>query len=168
MTPRRVRKSLNLSAASWPLTRTYQAISSASVDLIWKKVANLADVSWHPLIARTNVPYGLMPKPGLIFGAVSRLIPWPMQIFVERVSPEDLLSIRIMVLPGVEERVIYRVESTLCGTRITYSVLMRGWLAPLVWSLVRRYAATVANRLALAAETEPTSSSPPPDPCLGF
>lgn len=138
------------------------------MDLIWKKVANLADVSWHPLIARTNVPYGLMPKPGLIFGAVSRLIPWPMQIFVERVSPEDLLSIRIMVLPGVEERVIYRVESTVCGTKITYSVLMRGWLAPLVWSLVRGYAATVANRLAVAAETDPPHPSPPPDPCLGF
>jgi hypothetical protein len=166
--PRRLPKSLKFAPGQWPLARTYQAISTASVDLIWKKIANLADVSWHPLIARTDVPYGLMPKPGLIFGAVSRLLPWPMQIFVERVSPENLLSIRIMVLPGVEERVIYRIESTLCGTRITYSVLMRGWLAPLVWSLVRGYAATVANRLAMAAETDPPTSIPPPDPCLGF
>jgi hypothetical protein len=141
---------------SWfrPLVGTYQVVSSASVDALWRKVVNLADVSWHPLIARTNVPQGLIPKPGLIYQAVSRLFPIPIRIFVERVLPKELLSIRIFALPGVEERVTYRVESTVCGTRIFYSVTLRGWLSPLVWSLIRPYAARVAAELAHAAEQE--------------
>jgi hypothetical protein len=144
-----------ISPQTWSLARSYQAISSASVDLIWKKVNNLADVSWHPLIASTNAPYGLVAKPGLIYQAVSRLfIPLPMRIFVERVRPRELLSIRIMALPGVEERVIYRIESGGCGTCISYSVMLRGWLSPLIWSLIRAQAAQVANQLALSAEAE--------------
>lgn len=137
-----------------PLVGTYQVISSASVDDLWRKVVNLADVSWHPLIAKTNVPRGLIPKPGLIYQAVSRLCPFPIQIFVERVSPRELLSVRILALPGVEERVTYRVESTLCGTRVSYSVTLRGWLSPIVWSIIRPYAAKVASELAHAAEQE--------------
>lgn len=143
----------------WPLASTYQAISSASVDLIWKKIADLTDVSWHPLIARTNVPYGLVAKPGLMYQAVSRLLPLRMQIFVERVRPGELLSVRILAIPGVEERVTYRIESSLCGTRISYSVMLRGWLSPLVWSLTRGYAARVANQLAVAAEAEGTEAA---------
>lgn len=137
-----------------PLAETYQAISSASVDELWQKVVNLADVSWHPLLARTNVPQGLIPKPGLIYQAVSRLSPFPIQIFVERVSPMELLSVRVLAIPGVEERVTYRVESTLCGTKVTYSVTLRGWLSPIVWSIIRPYAAQVARELALAAEQD--------------
>jgi hypothetical protein len=137
---------------AWPLAGSYRAISTASVDLIWEKIVNLADVSWHPLIARAYVPNGLMPKPGLIYQAMSRLLPWPIRIFVERVRPGELLSVRILALPGVEERVIYQVESSVCGTYISYSVMLRGWLSPLVWSITRGYAAKVANQLALAAE----------------
>jgi hypothetical protein len=48
------------------LVRTYREISSASVDELWQKVVDIADVSWHPLLKSTNVPYGLVPKPGLI------------------------------------------------------------------------------------------------------
>lgn len=167
--PRHPRKHTTGITYSWPLAGTYQALSSASVDLIWRKIVNLADVSWHPLILRTNVPYGLVPKPGFIFQAVTRWIPWPIQIFVERVSPGKLLSIRILVLPGVEERVTYRIESTLCGSHISCSVMLRGWLAPLLWSLIRDYAAGLAAQLAIAAEREPaTPKSPPIDPCLGF
>jgi hypothetical protein len=137
-----------------PLAETYQAISSASVDDLWQKVMNLADVSWHPLITRTNVPHGLIPKPGLIYQAVSRFSPFPIQIFVERVSPMELLSVRVLALPGVEERVTYRVESTLCGTKVSYSVTLRGWLSPIVWSIIRPYASKVARELALAAEQD--------------
>lgn len=137
-----------------PLVQTYQAISTASVDILWQKVVDLADVSWHPLIARTNVPSGLIPKPGLIYRAVTRLFPIPIQIFVERVLPRELLSIRILALPGVEERVTYRIESTLCGTQVSYSVTLRGWLSPFVWSIIRPYAARVAKELAQAAEQE--------------
>jgi hypothetical protein len=156
-----------------PLARTYQAISSASVDLIWRKIVNLTDVSWHPLIARTNVPYGLVAKPGLIYQAVSRLIPFPMQIFVERVRPGELLSVRILAIPGVEERVTYQIESSVCGTRISYSVVLRGWLSPLVWSLTRAYAARVADQLAEAAEEEGLASAPgylrsPKNTCFDF
>ena len=75
------------------LVRTYRQISSASVDELWQKVVDLADVSWHPLLASTNVPYGLVPQPGLIFQAVTRLGPIPIRIFVERVLPRELLSV---------------------------------------------------------------------------
>jgi hypothetical protein len=135
-----------------PFAGTYQAISSASVDELWQKVVNLADVSWHPLLASTNVPKGLIPKPGLIYRAVTRLIPIPVRIFVERVLPKELLTVRILAFPGVEERVTYRVESTVCGTRVSYSVTLRGWLSPLVWSVIRPFAARVATELAHAAE----------------
>lgn len=137
-----------------PLVGTYQVLSSASVDDLWQKVMNLADVSWHPLLAKTNVPYGLIPKPGLIYQAVSRLFPLPIQIFVERVLPRELLSVRVFALPGVEERVTYRVESTVCGTCVSYSVTLRGWLSPLVWSVIRPYAEKVASELAQAVERE--------------
>ena len=56
------------------LVRTYREISSASVDELWHKVVDLTDVSWHPILKSTNVPYGLVPKPGLIFQAVTTLV----------------------------------------------------------------------------------------------
>jgi hypothetical protein len=133
-----------------PLVETYEVLSSASVEDLWRKVVDLADVSWHPLLTKTNVPYGLIPKPGLIYQAVGRLFPISMHIFVERVQPGELLSVRIMAIPGVEER----VESTLCGTQVSYSVTLKGWLSPLVWSVIRPYAARVAQDLAHAAEQE--------------
>ncbi len=136
------------------LVETYEVFSSASVDELWGKVMNLADMSWHPLLAKTNVPYGLIPKPGLIFQAVSRLSPIPIKIFVERVSPGELLSVRVLAIPGLEERVTYRIESTVCGTCVSYSVTLKGWLSPLIWSITQPYAAKVARELALAAEQE--------------
>ena len=139
---------------SWaqPLAATFQAASSASVDELWQQIADLADVSWHPMLSRTNVPNGLLPKPGLIFRAVTRLSPFPIQIFVEQVDPKALLSVRVIALPGVEERGIYRIESTVWGTRVSYSVTLTGWLSPLIWSIIRPYAAQVAAALAEAAE----------------
>ncbi|HEY9849250.1 MAG TPA: SRPBCC family protein [Leptolyngbyaceae cyanobacterium] len=134
------------------LGRTYQVLSSASVDALWQKVTDLADVSWHPLIASTNVPKGLVAKPGLIYQAVTRSIPIPIRIFVEQVQPKQLLSVRILTIPGVEERITYKVESTVCGTEISYSITLRGWLSPLIWSLIRPSAARVATQLAHAAE----------------
>lgn len=134
------------------LARTYQAISSASVDELWQKVVDLADVSWHPILSKTNVPNGLVPKPGLIFQAVTRLGPIPVRIFVEMVRPGELLSVRVIAIPGVEERVTYRIESSVCGNCISYSVTLKGWLSPLIWSFSRRHAAQVAAALAAAAE----------------
>lgn len=134
------------------LARTYEAISSASVDELWQKVVDLADVSWHPILSKTNVPNGLVPKPGLIYQAVTRLGPIPVRIFVEMVRPGELLSVRVIAIPGVEERVTYRIESSVCGNCISYSVTLKGWLSPLVWSLSRRHAAQVAAALAAAAE----------------
>jgi hypothetical protein len=134
------------------LVRTYREISSASVDELWQKVVDLGDVSWHPLLTSTNVPNGLVPQPGLIFQAVTRLSPIPIRIFVERVTPNKMLSVRVLAIPGVEERVTYQVESTVCGTCVSYSVTLRGWLSPLIWSLSRPYAARVARSLAQAAE----------------
>lgn len=136
----------------WSLARTYQTISSASVDDLWKIMTDLADVSWHPILASTNVPQGLVVKPGLIYQAVTRLVPIPIQIFVERVRPRELLSVRILVMPGLEEQVTYQVKSTVCGACVSYSVTLRGWLSPILWSLMRPYAARVAGELAQAAE----------------
>ncbi|RCJ40205.1 polyketide cyclase / dehydrase and lipid transport [Nostoc minutum NIES-26] len=134
------------------LVRTYREISSASVDELWLKVVDLTDVSWHPLLKSTNVPYGLVPKPGLIFQAVTRFSPFPIRIFVERVNPREMLSIRVLAIPGVEERITYQVESTVCGTCLSYSVTLRGWLSPLIWSLSRPYADRVARSLVEAVE----------------
>lgn len=155
------------------LARTYQAISSASVDELWKTIADLADVSWHPILASTNVPRGLVVKPGLIYQAVTRLIPIPIQIFVERVSPKELLSIRILVMPGLEEQVTYQVKSTVCGACVSYSITLRGWLSPLVWSLLRPFAERVAASLAQAAEEAALRAvtgrlKPPKRSCLDF
>lgn len=150
------------------LVRTYQEISSASVDQLWQTVVDLADVSWHPLLTSTNVPYGLMPKPGLIFQAVTRLGPIPIRVFVELVRPGELLSVRVLAIPGVEERVSYRVESMVCGTCVSYSVTLSGWLSPLIWSLIRPHAARVASALAAAAErTASTAASGEPKPLKG-
>ncbi|MEB3219390.1 MAG: SRPBCC family protein [Nostocales cyanobacterium 94392] len=134
------------------LVRSYREISSASVDEIWHKVVDLADVSWHPLLKSTNVPYGLVPKPGLIYQAVTRFSPIPIRIFVERVNPRELLSVRILAIPGVEERISYKIESTLCGSCLSYSVTLRGWLSPLIWSFSRPYADKVARALIEAVE----------------
>jgi hypothetical protein len=142
------------------LVRTYREISSATPDELWQKLVDLTDVSWHPMLKSTNVPYGLVPKPGLIYQAVTRLSPIPIQIFVERVNPQELLSIRILAIPGVEERVIYKVESTVCGTCLSYSVTLRGWLSPLVWSFSRPYTDRVAKALVEAVEGATLNVSP--------
>jgi hypothetical protein len=134
------------------LVRTYREISSASVDELWQQVVDLTDVSWHPILKSTNVPYGLVPKPGLIFQAVTRFWPIPIQIFVERVNHKEMLSIRVLAIPGIEERVTYQVVSTVCGTCLFYSVTLRGWLSPLIWSLSRPYADRVARSLVEAVE----------------
>lgn len=145
------------STLRWTLVRRYRALTPASVDLTWQKIIDLADLSWHPLIASTNVPNGLVPKPGLIYEAINRLVPLPFRMFVEGVRPQQLLSIRVLGLPGLEERVTYQVESSVCGTYISYCVMLRGWLAPLAWSFLKGYAAKVADRLAAAAEAESLS-----------
>lgn len=134
------------------LVRTYREISSASPDELWQKVVDLGDVSWHPLLKSTNVPYGLVPKPGLIYQAVTRLSPIPIRIFVESVNPRELLTVRILAIPGIEERVTYQLESTVCGTCLSYSVTLRGWLSPLIWSFSRPYASIVARALVEAVE----------------
>jgi hypothetical protein len=157
----------------WTFVKRYRALTPASVDLTWKKIIDLADLSWHPLIASTNVPYGLVPKPGLIYEAINRWVPLPFRMFVEGVRPQQLLSIRILSLPGLEERVTYQVESSVCGTYISYCVMLRGWLAPLAWSFLKGYAAKVADQLAEAAEAESlsvvsTRLRSPRNTCLDF
>lgn len=134
------------------LEKSYRIVSSASVDSLWHTINNLADVSWHPLLTSTNAPRGLQPKPGLIYRAFTRFLPVPVSIFVERVLPQELISIRILPVPGLEERVTYELKSILGGTQISYSVTLRGWLSPLAWSVMRPYAAKVAIALAEAAE----------------
>lgn len=151
------------------LARTYQTLSSAPVDDLWRTLVNLADVSWHPLLESTNVPRGLVVKPGLIYQAVTRRVPIPVQIFVERVRPGELLSVRVLVMPGLEEQVTYQIKSTVCGAYVSYSVTLRGWLSPLFWSVLRPFAARVAADLvqateqAVAGDLKPSQRS-----CLDF
>lgn len=135
------------------LNKRYRVLCRASVDTLWQKISNLADVSWNPLLRQVNVPQGLVPKPGLIYQVVTRFTPIPVQIFVEQVDPRKLLSIRFLTIPGVENRVTYQLESTVLGTYISYSVTMQGVLSPLLWWLIRPYAAQVALRLAQAVES---------------
>jgi len=145
-------------ALQFAYDKTYRVVSAASVDVLWQKLINLADVSWHPLLTSTNAPQGLVPKPGLIYQVVTRLLPIPVRIFVERVTPMELLSVRVITIPGVENRVTYRVESTLWGSYISYSVNLRGWLSPLLWWLIQPYMKQVAAHLAQAAEQGVTPS----------
>jgi hypothetical protein len=134
------------------LEKSYRAVSTASIDTLWQTMMNLTDVSWHPLLTSTNAPHGLIPKPGLIYRAFTRIFPVPVKIFVERVLPHELISIRVFPVPGLEERVTYQLKSTVRGTQICYSVTLRGWLSPLAWSILRPYAPKVASALARAAE----------------
>ncbi len=134
------------------LYKRYRAVSTAPVDVLWCKLINVADVSWHPLFSKTNVPLGLIAKPGLIYQAVTRLTPIPIRLFVENVRPGELLSLRVLTIPGMEQKITYQVESTLCGTYISYSVTLKGWLSPLIWWLIKPYSARVATELAQAAE----------------
>jgi hypothetical protein len=139
-------------ASKFSLYKRFRAVSNAPVDILWQKLVNLADVSWHPLIKYTNAPFGLMAKPGLIYQVVTRLIPIPIRVFVELVRPGELLSFRVLAIPGMEQRITYQVESTLCGTYISYSVTLRGWLSPLIWCFISKASAQVASELAQAAE----------------
>lgn len=136
----------------YSLVKKYRVISSASVDDLWQTIANLADVSWHPLLWRTSLPQGLIAKPGLFYRAVTRLFPIPVRIFVERVRPGELLSLRVLGAWGIEEQATYQVEPSQEGNYVSYRVTLRGWLSPLIWSLIRPHAARVAACLAQAAE----------------
>ena len=155
------------------LVQTFQATTSASVEELWQTITNLADVTWHPILASTNVPQGLVVKPGLIYQAVTRFIPIPIQIFVERVKPQTMLSVRILVMPGLEEQITYQVQSSVCGASVSYSVTLRGWLSPIVGSFMRPCAAKVALNLVQAVEkaallTIPGDCKPTKHKCWDF
>jgi hypothetical protein len=137
---------------SFSLYKTYRVVSKAPADVLWCKLVNLADVSWHPLFAKTNLPLGLIAKPGLIYQAVTRLTPIPIRLFVENVRPGQLLSLRVLTFPGMEQNITYQMESTLCGTYISYSVTLRGWLSPFIWWLIKPYSDRVVMELSNAAE----------------
>ena len=139
---------------TFSLFKTYRVVSTAPIDVLWQKLIDVADVSWHPLFAATNLPFGLIAKPGLIYQAVTRLTPIPIRLFVENVRPGELLSLRVLAIPGMEQKITYQVESTLCGTYISYSVTLRGWLSPLIWLWIKPYVARVAAELAQAAEEQ--------------
>ncbi len=131
----------------------YWATSTAPAETLWQLVTNLADLSsWHPLITATNAPRGQRATPGLIYRAVMRYLPISTQIFVERVLPGELLSVRLFPLPGLQERVTYRIVSTLCGTCVLYSITLSGWLSPLAWPVVKPHTTKVAAALVEAAE----------------
>lgn len=140
------------------LYKTYRALSNAPVDVLWEKLIDLADVSWNPLLHWTNAPRGLIAKPGLIYQVVTRLTPIPVRVFVERVNPGKLLSVRVLAIPGMESRVTYQIESTLMGTYVSCSIKLRGWLSPLLWWTIRPYVARVASELARVAEGRLRSS----------
>ncbi|BFM41288.1 SRPBCC family protein [Synechocystis sp. LKSZ1] len=137
---------------AFSLYKTYRVVSSAPLEVLWYKLVDLADVSWHPLFFKTNVPLGLIAKPGLIYQVVTRLTPIPVRLFVENVRPGNLLSLRVLTIPGLEQKITYQVESTLCGTYISYSVTLRGWLSPFIWWLIKPYSDRVVTELANAAE----------------
>ena len=142
------------------LFKTYRATCSAPANVLWGKLIDLADISWNPLLQGTNAPRGLLAKPGLIYQVVTRLTPFPVRVFVERVRPGELLSVRLLAIPGVENRVTYQVHSTLMGSYVSCSITLRGWLSPFLWWAVRPYAARVASALAQAAERGLLSSKP--------
>ncbi|MEO0771041.1 MAG: SRPBCC family protein [Cyanobacteria bacterium J06649_4] len=131
----------------------YWVSSTVPAETLWQTVTNLADLAaWHPLITQTNAPRGQQAKPGLIYRAFNCYVPLSTKIFVERVLPGELLSVRLFPLPGLQERATYRIVSTICGTCVFYSVTLSGWLSPLVWPVVRPQVEQVATALIQAAE----------------
>ncbi len=131
----------------------YWVSSTAPAEDLWRTVNNLADIAaWHPLITGTNAPRGQSAKPGLIYRVFSRYLPVSTQIFVERVRPGELLSVRVFPFPGLQERASYRIVSTLCGTCVLYSITLSGWLSPIVWPMVKPQVTQVASSLVQAAE----------------
>jgi len=132
--------------------KTYRIVSKAPLDILWQRLINVADVSWHPLFSSTDLPRGLIAKPGLFYKVVTEVIPIPIRMFVENVRPQELLSLRVLTIPGMEQRITYQVESTLCGTYISYSVKLKGWLSPVMWWWIRPYCDRVATELAHAVE----------------
>ena len=136
-----------------------RATQIASAETLWKIVDNLADLeTWHPLVTGTNAPRGQQAKPGLIYRTMSRYLPLSTQVFVERVLPGELVSMRLFPLPGLQERVTYRIISTLCGTCVLYSITLSGWLSPLAWPVVKPQVIKVATALVEAAELETTGA----------
>ena len=133
--------------------KTYRTVSKASLDTLWQKIIHVADVSWHPLFNSTDLPQGLTAKPGLFYQVVTQLTPIPVKLFVESVKPKELLSIRVLAIPGLEQRITYQVESTLYGTYLVCSIALKGWLSPLMWWWIRPYCDRVASDLAHAVET---------------
>lgn len=134
------------------MERDYIATSTAPAEILWQIVNNLADMElWHPLITRTNAPRGQRATPGLIYRAFNRYL-FSTKVFVERVLPGELISVRVFSLPGLQERATYRIVSTLCGTCVLYSVTLSGWLSPLVWPVLRPHLNRVASALVQAAE----------------
>lgn len=132
--------------------KTYRTLSRASLDSLWQKLIRVADVSWHPLFASTDLPQGLVAKPGLFYRVVTKLAPIPIRFFVESVRPQELLSIRIIGIPGMEQRITYSMSSTLRGTYFVCSITLDGWLSPLLWWLIRPYCDRVASDLLSAVE----------------
>ena len=160
--PRPARQSALTQRNKRSLEKHYQVSSTASIDVLWQKINDLAGLaSWHPLITATNAPNGQQAKPGLIYRVFAHWVPVPIKIFVENVLPGEYISVRVFPVPGLEERAIYRLESALCGTRISYSIELKGWLSPVAWSFLRPYAARVAAALAQAAEQATTTSIVP-------
>lgn len=92
------------------------------------------------------------------------MVPIPIQIFVERVRPGELLSVRILVMPGLEEQITYHVESTVCGACLSYSVTLRGWLSPVLGSFIYACASQVAERLVQAVEQSALGQLKPIEP----
>ena len=138
--------------------RNYWTASTAPAEIIWQMVTDLTRfAAWHPLISSTNVPYGQTAKPGLIYRVCSRYFPISTRVFVERVQPGELLSIRLFPFPGLQERVTYRIVSTICGTCVLYSITLSGWLSPLAWPMMKPHAVKVAAALVQAAEQETIS-----------
>lgn len=134
-----------------------RATHIASADTLWQIVNNLADLeTWHPLVTGTNAPRGQQAKPGLMYRTMSRYLPLSTQVFVERVLPGELVSMRLFPLPGLQERVSYRIVSTLCGTCVLYSITLSGWLSPFAWPVVKPQVTKVAAALVAAAEMETT------------
>ena len=149
-------------AMGYTTEHNYWVSSTAPAETLWQTVNNLADLDdWHPLITGTNAPRGQDAKPGLIYRAFSRYLPVSTQVFVERVLPGELLSVRVFPLPGIQERATYRIVSTLCGTCVLYSISLSGWLTPLVWPVVKPQITQVATSLVEAAEQATLSPSGP-------
>lgn len=86
---------------------------------------------------KTNVSLGLIAQLGLIYQIKTCLVSILIHLFVDNVSPRELLTLRVLAIlglpiPGIKHKITCYVKYTLGRFYISYAVTLYGQLPPLI------------------------------------